>query len=445
MIYTEFISKLSNRFVFIVVSLIIIAIIIDTSIIKISGFTRDRPSPSMDIIIFTLMVFVYAVGQYLILRFVKRKINEIMSSKQLHLNVIHKVVSIIQYVLIAILVSIVLQMIITSVYDILLVKLAIWISYSISIVVLGLIAKRFFSWFKYQRNSVVLAYALSISVILINAGLTLLYVDDVMYDVAFIRPHIGGSVISFSGPKSIFHSGYIVTSVFSFILIWIATVLILRHYSKKLGKGKYWIVVSIPLVYFLFQFQPFFLSLFTPLLKSDPLFFSIILTLVFSVSKPVGGILFGIAFWSISRSIRRSAVRDYMIISGYGIMLLFTSNQATVLITAPYPPFGLATVSFMVLASYLISIGVYSSAVSIAQDTKLRQSLRKSVEQQSNLLDNIGSSQMEQEVQKKVVKVMKEISYQTEEKTGIQTSLEEQDIKKYLNKVIEEVKEKRNQ
>ena len=99
----------------------------------------------------------------------------------------------------------------------------------------------------------------------------------------------------------------------------------------------------------------------------------------------------------------------------------------------------------MVLASYLISIGVYSSAVSISQDTKLRQSLRKSVEQQSNLLDNIGSSQMEQEVQKKVVKVMKEISYQTEEKTGIQTSLEEQDIKKYLNKVIEEVKEKRNQ
>jgi hypothetical protein len=161
------------------------------------------------------------------------------------------------------------------------------------------------------------------------------------------------------------------------------------------------------------------------------------------VSKPVGGILFGIAFWSISRSIRRSAVRDYMIISAYGILLLFTSNQATVLIVAPYLPFGLATISFMILASYLISIGVYSSAVSIAQDAKLRQSLRKFVEQQSNLLDNIGTSQMEQEVQKKVVKVMKDLSYQTEQKTGIQTSLEEQDIKEYLNKVIEEVKEKR--
>jgi hypothetical protein len=52
---------------------------------------------------------------------------------------------------------------------------------------------------------------------------------------------------------------------------------------------------------------------------------------------------------------------------------------------------------------------------------------------------------MEQEVRKKVVKVMKDLSYQTEEKTGIQTSLEEQDIKEYMNKVIEEVKEKRKQ
>ena len=445
MIYIDFISKLGNRSVFIMFSLIIISIIIDTSIIKISGFIRDRPLPSVDIMIFTFMIFVYTVGQYLILGFVKRKINETITGRQRYLNVIHKAVSIIQYVLIAILVSIILQMIITSGYDILLVKLVIYISYIISIIVLGLIARRFFSWFKSQRNSVVLAYALAISVLMINIGLTLLYVNDVIYDASFVRPHIGGSVMSFSGPKSIFHSGYIVTSVLSFVLIWIATVLILRHYSRKLGREKYWIIVSIPLIYFLFQFQPLFLNLFTPLLKSDPLFFSIILTLVFSVSKPVGGILFGVAFWSISRSIRRSAVRDYMIISAYGIMLLFTSNQATVLITAPYPPFGLATISFMVLASYLISIGVYSSALSIAQDAKLRQSLRKSVEQQSNLLNNIGTSQMEQEVRRKVVKVMKDLSYQTEEKTGIQTSFEEQDIKEYLNKVIEEVKEKRKQ
>jgi hypothetical protein len=46
----------------------------------------------------------------------------------------------------------------------------------------------------------------------------------------------------------------------------------------------------------------------------------------------------------------------------------------------------------------------------------------KTVEQHPNLLDNIGISQMEQEVRKKVIKLMKDLSYQTEQMTGIQTS-----------------------
>jgi hypothetical protein len=52
---------------------------------------------------------------------------------------------------------------------------------------------------------------------------------------------------------------------------------------------------------------------------------------------------------------------------------------------------------------------------------------------------------MEQEIQKKVIKVMRDLSYQTEEKTRIQTSIEEQDIKEYLNKAIAEVKGKREE
>jgi hypothetical protein len=187
-----------------------------------------------------------------------------------------------------------------------------------------------------------------------------------------------------------------------------------------------------------------FLYSFADLRLSNPVLFGIIYNLIFSISKPAGGVLFGIAFWTVAKSLTSKTVKSYMMISAYGMMLLFTVNQPTGLTLIPYPPFGLATISFMVLASYLISIGVYSSAISVAQDVKLRQSLRKSVEQHSNILDNIGSSQMEQEVRKKVIKLTKDLSYHTEEETGIQTSLQEQDIKEYLNKVIEEVKEKRN-
>jgi hypothetical protein len=67
---------------------------------------------------------------------------------------------------------------------------------------------------------------------------------------------------------------------------------------------------------------------------------------------------------------RKTEVKEYMTISAFGMMLLFTSNQPLGLTFLSYPPFGLATISFFGLASYLILIGVYSSAISVANDVK---------------------------------------------------------------------------
>lgn len=135
----------------------------------------------------------------------------------------------------------------------------------------------------------------------------------------------------------------------SFILTWIATVLLLHSYSRKLGRIKYWILVSIPLIYFLSQFQLAFLNIFTPFRLSEPILFGIVYTLFFSATIPAGGVLFGIAFWSVARNLGRDIVKQYMMISAYGMMLLFSSNQVSGLVLAPYPPFGLATVSFLVI------------------------------------------------------------------------------------------------
>jgi hypothetical protein len=63
---------------------------------------------------------------------------------------------------------------------------------------------------------------------------------------------------------------------------------------------------------------------------------------------------FGIAFWSVAKSLTNETVKGYMLMSAFGMMLLFTANQPTGLILVPYPPYGLATVSFMGLASYLV-------------------------------------------------------------------------------------------
>ena len=91
------------------------------------------------------------------------------------------------------------------------------------------------------------------------------------------------------------------------------------------------------------------------------------------LTKPVGGLLFGIAFWMVGRSVSDEGISDYMKLSAIGIMLLSISNQDAGLYLLPYPPFGLPTITFVGLSSYLLYVGIYYSSLSISINTELRK------------------------------------------------------------------------
>jgi hypothetical protein len=132
-----------------------------------------------------------------------------------------------------------------------------------------------------------------------------------------------------------------------------------------------------------------------------------------------------------------------MMISAYGMMLLFSSNQASALVRVFYPPFGLVTLSFFGLASYLILIGIYSAVMSVAQDSELRRSIRRSAEDQAGILREIGTSEMENETRKRIKIVTQNLLTKSDdmnEQTGISPSLGEEEIKEYMEQVIEELK-----
>jgi hypothetical protein len=194
------------------------------------------------------------------------------------------------------------------------------------------------------------------------------------------------------------------------------------------------------LVYFLSQFPSVFLDLFTPLLNSDPIFYGIFLSVIFTLSKAAGGILFGAAFWTMSRNTPSVALRDYLVIASIGFVLLFVSDQDLVLLSVPYPPLGLASVSLMGLSSYLILIGIYSSAIYISEDAKLRQSIRNVAIRESKLLDSIGTAHMEKEIERKVKVLVARNQDTINEETGIHSSETEEDMKEYLQQVLDEVK-----
>ena len=258
-----------------------------------------------------------------------------------------------------------------------------------------------------------------------------------------VLPHTGTILIDLQGDplKYSVNAAYVASSIISFLMTWIPTAILLYHYSKRRGAIPYWILVSLPLVYFVIQFFTLLVPFFDSIIVLNPVFNSLILVLLFTFSKPVGGALFEIAFSIAGKNVNNERVKDYMFISAYGLILLFISNQFLTIVPYPsYPAFGLATISFMGLSCYMVLVGIYYSAVSMSWDIKLRQSIRKLAEAELEFLGSIGSAEMEQRIRNEVMRITEVDRTAMIEKTGVEPALGDDDIKQYLEQVMKELK-----
>ena len=66
----------------------------------------------------------------------------------------------------------------------------------------------------------------------------------------------------------------------------------------------------------------------------------------------------------------------------------------------PFPPFGLSSLSFVIMSIYLFNFGFYAMAVSLSQDVKLRRTIKLKTKRNINLLSSIGKAQMTSELQR---------------------------------------------
>lgn len=438
MILQRIISNNIDKFMLLLLAVIVVTEILDISINKTYLFIRSPQfSAYWDMPLFISVAIVYIIAQYFILKYVERYSHANVKL----LSTIHKIVKLAQYSLIAILLVTISQMMITSHYNSGLVISSIWIGYGSAIFMLGFLTKLFIHWFISNRSIITLLYTLAVGCILTAVGISLtlntLLIGGQPADI-----QRAGS-LSAAIPNNIMplNMAFIMSSLVAFILTWIATAALLRHHSKRLGRTKYWIVISLPLVYFLIQFQPLFDLLVSVYGITYTL--AIVYTIIIAASKPVGGILFAAEFWSMAKKTTDRKLKACLIISAYGVALIFGSDQASILTNRPYPPFGLASITFFGLASYLVLIGIYYSAISMSQDLKLRKSIRNLAAQESQLLDQIGMANMKRHVEKLVLKVTKEQQENLTQETGVQSSLNEQDMKEYLAEVLKEVSKTR--
>src|SRR5215203_1693410 len=440
-----FTQKYSGKQIFIVVSIVIGALLLDTTISRVSDLTLKSTS-SWPIGLFTIIAGISLAGQNLILRFIKRKVDESLAvQKSLHLNSLYKVAVIVHYVLAAIIVFAILQMLLTSRYNVVLLITTVTISYVLAIIMMAILCRRFFSWFRLNKSYVILLYGLSSIMLVANTCITLGLVNSLLVDrPREVIPRAASLNVPFVASNSVnstLNYAYIITTIASFIITWCATVGLLRNYIHKMGKFRYSLVLILPLAYFVSQFLFFSLGLLGPLLISNPIFYAILFIMLFTLSKPIGGIIFGIGFWMVAKNIRKeNLVRNYLIISACGFLLLFTSNQAVVLTFTQYPPFGLVTICFVGLSSYLVLLGIYSSAISISQDAKLRREIRHLAIRELELLDRIGLAQKEEEIRKRVLHIARLKRSDVAAEVGVPSALDEEDVNQYMDAVLKEIK-----
>lgn len=257
-----------------------------------------------------------------------------------------------------------------------------------------------------------------------------------------IREYVGGSTDISVGKHVVLDNIYKASTFISFFSIWVTTTILMKSYREKLVNAIiYWVVLFIPLFYFLinFLYQLLVADLLSSYLTTDPVTVSIITTAFLSLSQPIGGLTFAIAFWKISRLVSyEKNIKTYMVISGWGILLIFSANQAIAQTLVPYPPFGLATLTVLIVASFLMLLGIYNSATLVSTNNTLRKSIRKHT-LESRLLDLIGHAEMEKEIQKTVTKIVQsQDTLEMDREIGIE--LDENELRKYLDIVIREVK-----
>ena len=114
-----------------------------------------------------------------------------------------------------------------------------------------------------------------------------------------------------------------IASTAAYILTWIGTVKMLYPYIKKLGKTKFWIIMSVAMIYYLIEYPLSVLGYFNPSENVD----AMTNILIFSVAALLSGIIFGAAFLSVARTLQKGSIlRNHMIIAAYGFLLFYISG-----------------------------------------------------------------------------------------------------------------------
>jgi hypothetical protein len=150
---TSYLRFDSDKKLFTLMLVIIVTISVESQIGYIADFIPKQLSSDIGITIFVTIAAIFMVTQYLILGYVNQLNKETKDSIS-HLQLLQTGASIGQYILVVVIAVVILQILFMHEYSILSFYLTYVINYGLWIVILALLAKAFFSWYKFSNKDV---------------------------------------------------------------------------------------------------------------------------------------------------------------------------------------------------------------------------------------------------------------------------------------------------
>jgi hypothetical protein len=433
---TLWVPTYSNRKIFVLFLILIVVQAIDATIGNLADIFRGFTVSFWGVALFVGFSIIYSFGQYYLLNIVKAK-NKEQEIKRTHFKMLEKTVTVVQYILIAIMVFVVLQIIFASQYYTAVLNIAVIISAGFAVYILTLLAYWFLSWFVRTKTLIVLLYGLAMAASATATIGTFVLFNTILLDKQpIITPY---SEVIYPDPSAWANTFQTISGVVSFVLIWSGTVLLLRHNVYRIGRLKFWTLSSTPLI----LFSTIYLSLYQviPSFATDDPINAIVIPILFIIYTGIAAaILIGLAFSSVAKALsNETSIKDYLFIVSYGFILFFTTTLTSIA-GGGYPPFGIINVLLIGPLSFLILTGLYRSAVSVAEDAKLRRLVRDTTKKELDLLYDIGSAETSKEIESKVMTITKKNRDVLAQQSGVEPSLTEKEIQELVSVIQKERK-----
>lgn len=431
------------------ISLIVVITIVDSQFINLFYATNLGVPGNLHFLLFVSFVIAASIINIVSLFFVKR--NDIQkttvfssNSRPLLLKVTSLGTTTVQYAIFFILFIAIFEMLVLHAYHKTFSLLIIYLSHFWSVGILGVLSFTLFRWFRFARSFSILVYGLVFSVIIFLSVVTLpLLTQQFTNESELIYPRYYTVLITnvnIPSPDIAFIYGlgnYVLPLMI--VSSWVLTVSLLKQYISRIGKKKFWLLVSIPLLYQLFTFIVRDANLIT-----DPALVGIIYSrqfqFLFAISYQVSALFFAVAYLSVARKMKRKIMKNYLIISSIGVASLFSSIQPGMPFYAAYPPFGLVTLSFLGFSSYLLLVGMLGCAAYVSRDSEIRKEIHKGLVIDSDLL-KMGRAEMQRDIESRVRTALNKVKLSDDMRNRMDP--DEDEVKVMIEEVLSEIHGKR--